>query len=267
LLVPASYAVGGDPSVAGDGVVLASDNDTFLSQSIAGAAVTTSAPNGAAASVQMRWPPVDSTETGGADTWNLFYLSDSTATAANPMWTNAGTDYVFAADGSLNPPIESTTIANLTVNGTNLGDIEVQHGSGGVSQFAAANGLASVTALSQNGYAAGEFVSVAVSDNGRIVASYSNGRQVELAQVVTADFNSANNLKRLDGGSFAVTSESGEPIYNYEGGVLGGSLEASNTDISEEFTKLIVTQQAYAAGTRIVSTSNDMLQEALNMVR
>jgi flagellar hook protein FlgE len=70
----------------------------------------------------------------------------------------------------------------------------------------------------------------------------------------------------MDGGVFAATSASGEPLLD-TGGVIGSSLEASNTDISEEFTKLIITQQAYAAGTRIVSTADQMLQEALNMVR
>ena len=54
---------------------------------------------------------------------------------------------------------------------------------------------------------------------------------------------------------------------NVNGGVIGSSLESSNTDISEEFTKLIVTQQAYAAGTKIVSTADQMLQQALNMIR
>ena len=86
-------------------------------------------------------------------------------------------------------------------------------------------------------------------------------------QVVTANFNAVNQLKRMDGGLFAATSESGEPILDNGGGVIGSSLEASNTDISEEFTKLIVTQQAYAAGTKIVSTADEMLQQALNMVR
>ena len=48
---------------------------------------------------------------------------------------------------------------------------------------------------------------------------------------------------------------------------MGATLEASNTDIADEFTKLIVTQQAYSAGTRIVTTSDEMMQEALNMKR
>ena len=124
-----------------------------------------------------------------------------------------------------------------------------------------------MTTLNQNGYPAGQFTSVAINDNGRAVVSYDNGQQVETAQVVTANFNAANSLKRMDGGIFAATSDSGEPILDVNGGVIGSSLESSNTDISEEFTKLIVTQQAYAAGTKIVTAANDMLQQALNMIR
>ena len=70
----------------------------------------------------------------------------------------------------------------------------------------------------------------------------------------------------MDGGVFAATSESGEPLLDTDG-VIGSAVEASNTDISEEFTQLIVTQQAYAAGTRIVSAADQMLQESLNMIR
>src|SRR6185295_6895220 len=192
---------------------------------------------------------------------------DSAATGTGTMWTNVGVDYTFGPDGGLSPAVNQTDLTGLTVNGVTVGNVALVHGTGGITQFNDPNGTAEVTALSQNGYPAGEFVSVAINDAGRVVASYNNGQQVEVAQVVTADFNAANQLKRLDGGIFAATSDSGEPILNSNGGVLGASLESSNTDISEEFTKLIVTQQAYAAGTRIVSTADQMLQEALNMIR
>jgi flagellar hook protein FlgE len=194
-------------------------------------------------------------------------MSDSGATGAQPKWTNVGVDYTFGSDGGLAPAINQTDLTGLSVNGVLIGDVSLVHGAGGITQFNDPNGAAEVTALSQNGYAAGDFVSVAINDNGRVVASYNNGQQVEVAQVVTANFNAANQLKRLDGGTFAATSDSGEPIFSSSGGVLSASLESSNTDISEEFTKLIVTQQAYAAGTRIVSTADQMLQEALNMIR
>ena len=64
-----------------------------------------------------------------------------------------------------------------------------------------------------------------------------------------------------------ATQESGIPIIGANGLIVGGALEASNTDIADEFSKLIVTQQAYSANTRIISTSDEMLQEALAMVR
>ncbi|HWA20235.1 MAG TPA: flagellar hook-basal body complex protein [Devosia sp.] len=247
--------------------IAAEDSDAFIAQSLSGGAITVYAQNGAPANVQLRWAKIASTETGGVERWNLFYLSNSSATGSDPMWTNVNVDYEFGADGGLSPAINQTDLTGLTVNGVTVGNVALVHGTGGITQFSDPNGTAEVTALSQNGYPAGEFVSVAINDNGRVVASYDNGQQVELAQVVTADFNAANQLKRLDGGIFAATSDSGEPILNSNGGVLGASLESSNTDISEEFTKLIVTQQAYAAGTRIVSTADQMLQEALNMIR
>jgi len=247
--------------------IAAEDEAEFLDQSVSGSAITVYAENGAPANVQMRWVKISSSEVGGVDRWNLFYRSDSNATGGDPMWTNVGVDYTFGSDGSLNPPITETELNNLTVNGVNVGNVTLSHGTSGVTQFNDPNGAAEVTKLSQNGFPAGEFLSVSINDNGRIVASYTNGQQVEVAQVVTANFNAANQLKRMDGGIFAATSESGEPIYNTNGGVIGAALEASNTDISEEFTKLIVTQQAYSASTRIVSTADQMLQEALNMIR
>ncbi|MEQ1902104.1 MAG: flagellar hook-basal body complex protein [Devosia sp.] len=247
--------------------VAASDSDAFISESISGGAITVYAQNGAPANVQMRWAKIASSDVGGVDRWNHFYMSDSGATGAQDMWTNVGIDYTFGADGGLSPAVNQTDLTGLTVNGVLIGNVSLMHGAGGITQFNDPNGSAEVTALSQNGYPAGDFVSVAINDSGRVVASYNNGQQVEVAQVVTADFNASNQLKRLDGGIFAATSDSGEPIFNSSGGILSASLESSNTDISEEFTKLIVTQQAYAAGTRIVSTADQMLQEALNMIR
>ena len=73
---------------------------------------------------------------------------------------------------------------------------------------------------------------------------------------------------RGDGGAYTASTESGEPIIDQSGqGIVGSSTEASNTDISEEFTKLIVTQQAYSANTKIVTAADEMLREALSMIR
>ena len=103
--------------------------------------------------------------------------------------------------------------------------------------------------------------------NGRIVGNYSNGRNLDLAEITLASFNGTNFLKRADGGAFEATDESGAALYGKSGKIVGSSLEGSNTDIADEFTKLIVTQQAYSANTKVITTSNTMVQDLLNVLR
>jgi len=266
LIVPTAYT-GSNPLNAGDGTVEGADVAVFLEQSIAGGAITVYDSLGNEMNVQMRWVKTDSAATGGSDTWEMFYLENSNAAPTAVAWRNAGQVYTFNASGIMDPNIPAVTINDLTVNGVVVGDVVLSHGASGVTQFADANGVAKVNLLNQNGYAAGELQSIAVSDKGRIVASYSNGRAIDIAEIPLASFLGDNQLKRLDGGAFEATSESGPAIYGASGQIVGKSLEGSNTDIADEFTKLIVTQQAYAANTRIVTTADQMLQETINMVR
>jgi flagellar hook protein FlgE len=167
----------------------------------------------------------------------------------------------------MNPSVSNLTLTNVVIDGISLGDVQLVHGAGGITQFADPNGNAKVNLLQQNGFPAGELQSVNVNDKGRIVGSYSNGRTIDLAEITLAAFNGPNNLKRIDGGAFEVTDESGPAILGAAGKIVGSSLEGSNTDIADEFTKLIVTQQAYSANTRVISTTNQMVQDLLNMLR
>ena len=245
-----------------------SDVSKFLDQTISGGATTVFDSAGAPVNVQLRWGKIDSAASGGTESWNLFYLQDSTtSTAADPVWRNVGTEYTFSTAGKMTAPTGNVTIRNLTVNGVSIGDVTLNNGAAGVTQFADPNGVARVTDIDQNGFAAGELVGVSMGENGRIIASYTNGESIGLAQVPLASFNGDNALAKLNGGAFAETQQSGAAILGAQGSIVGQSLEGSNTDIADEFTKLIVTQQAYAAGTRIVSSSDEMLKEALNMLR
>ncbi|MEM8878598.1 MAG: flagellar hook-basal body complex protein [Pseudomonadota bacterium] len=256
-----------NPTPSVNQYVQANEATTFLESSIAGGAITVFDEGGSPLNVQLRWAKIDSTQAGGSDTWNLFYLEDSNASGTQPMWRNVGTEYTFDASGQLSPAVTSVNIANLTVDGVSAGAVTLTHGQNGITQFSDSNGNAEVTELSQDGFSAGELVGLNISEEGRIIASYSNGRTVDVFQVVQAEFNAANKLQKLDGGGFARTQESGVAIISDGSSIIGGALENSNTDIADEFTKLIVTQQAYSAGTRIVSTADEMLSEALNMVR
>jgi flagellar hook protein FlgE len=250
-----------------NGTVVANDLSTFIENSVGGGAITAYDISGSPVNIQLRWAKVDSASTGGTDTWNLFYQENSTATGTQVAWRNAGVNYTFGANGQMSPLIATLALNNVTVDGINLGNIQLVHGAGGITQFSDANGTVKVNLLTQNGYAAGELQSVSVSDKGRIVGSYSNGRTIDLAEITLASFNGANFLKRIDGGAFEVTDESGAPTYGASGKIVGSSLEGSNTDIADEFTKLIITQQAYSSNTRVITTANQMVQDLLNMLR
>ena len=235
------------------GAVLGQDTDAFLKESLGGGAITTFDISGSPVNIQLRWAKIDGSAYGGTDTWNLFYLVNSTATGTQPAWQNAGVNYTFGPNGQMNPVIANVALNNVTVDG--------------ITQFADPNGGVKTNLLQQNGFPAGELQKIAVGSNGRIIGSYSNGRTLELADITLATFNGANYLKRIDGGAFEVTDGSGAAIYGASGKIVGASLEGSNTDIADEFTKLIVTQQAYSANTRVISTSNQMVQDLLNMLR
>jgi flagellar hook protein FlgE len=250
-------------------VVIADDVSAFINQTVGGGAVTAYDTSGSPVNIQLRWAKIDSASLGSGhtDTWNLFYQTNSNATGIQAAWKNAGVNYTFDASGQMSPLIANVSLNNVTVNGIALGTVQLAHGSGGITQFADPNGSVQVNLLQQNGFPAGSLQQISVNDKGRVVGAYSNGRTLDLAQITLANFNGANYLKRIDGGAFEVTDESGPAILGAPGKIVSSSLEGSNTDIADEFTKLIVTQQAYSANTRVISTSNQMVQDLLNMLR
>jgi flagellar hook protein FlgE len=253
----------------GTGQVIGSDTSTFLNESVAGGAVTTYDVSGAPVNLQFRWAKTDSTTLGPGhtDTWNLFYQTNPNATGTQVAWQNVNTNFTFSASGQMSPAVPNITLANAVVNGVALGSPVINFGTGGVTQFADANGNVQVNQIQQDGFPAGQLQSVGVGTNGRIVGNYSNGRNLDLAEISVATFNGTNFLKRVNGGAFEITDASGQALYGKSGTIVGSSLEGSNTDIADEFTKLIVTQQAYSANTKVITTSNTMVQDLLNVLR
>jgi flagellar hook protein FlgE len=208
------------------------------------------------------------TATAG-ETWNLFYLENAQATNNTVAWRNVGVPFVFNASGQMTAPSGGfVTVPNLTVDGNVIGNVDFNFGADGLTQYASADGRVTQSTLQQDGYSSGTLESVSVTSDGRISGSYSNGRVVPVAQISIAQFNADNALKRRDGGVYEQTLESGLPIIGLNGAnIIGGNVEGSNTDIAEEFSKMIITQQAYSANTRVVSASQQMLSDVLNMVR
>lgn len=255
---------------AGTGTVIGNDIATFTKESISGGAVTAYNAAGTPVNLQLRWAKTDSAALGAGhtDSWNLFYQTDPNATGTTVGWVNTGQTFTFASDGSLTSPSGSgITIPNVTVSGQALGSVAVNLASGSLTQYASTSGAVTINTITQNGYAAGQLRSVAVNNNGLVVGTFSNGQNLDLASVTLSHFNGTNYLKALDGGAYAVTDQSGPAIAGASGSISGSSLEGSNTDIADEFTKLIVTQQAYSANTKVITTANSMVQDLLNVLR
>jgi flagellar hook protein FlgE len=255
---------------AGTGVVIGNDVTAFDNESISGGAVTAYTASGTPVNVELRWVKADSSSLGNGhqDTWNLFYQVDPNATGTQVAWQNVGTNFTFNSDGSLSSPSSAAiTIPGMTINGQSLGNMTLNVGSGGMTQYASTSGAVTINTLNQNGYAAGQLQSVAINNNGLVVGTFSNGQNIDLAEVTLVHFNGTNYLQALTGNAYAATQQSGSAIAGASGTISGSSLEGSNTDIADEFTKLIVTQQAYSANTKVITTANDMVQSLLSVLR
>ena len=122
------------------------------------------------------------------------------------------------------------------------------------------------------GNTAGVIEGFSISPNGEVVGQFSNGEKKTLGQLILAKFDNSMGLQKLGGNLFTDTRNSGEPQVGKPGAsgygsTKSGSLEMSNVDISMEFTEMITTERGFQANSRIITTSDEMLQELVNMKR
>lgn len=179
------------------------------------------------------------------------------------------TGSVTAATYSANSPAMLTFTDDFgqgpqTIN-LNLGNFGQ---STGLTQYAGTS--YSLRGLSQDGVPPGSFSSISTNSAGDIAVNYDNGQSRTIARVPIVTFASPNTLQRQNGQSFTATQASGNPLTqdagtNGAGGLVTGSIEQSNVDIAQQFSKLIVAQQAYSANTKLVTTADQMLQQTINM--
>lgn len=235
---------------------------SFSRNSIAGPTITMYDATGNPVDVRFRW--AKTAEADGTSTWGLYVATGPAATTAGTSWTRA-TTATFDASGRMTAPTQQVS---MDLSALGLGAAVALDLTSGLTQFADSSGQAKVDRINQNGSAMGDFEGLYISDDARVMGRYSNGRTRAIAQIAIAQFNAPEMLQRAGGGAFEATVESGDPLWTANGAsVKSGALEGSNTDIAEEFSKMIVTQQAYSANTRVISTSQQMLQETLNVVR
>lgn len=141
--------------------------------------------------------------------------------------------------------------------------------SGKLTGFAAASNNNS---LVQDGFATGTLIGLATDTDGIISGLFNNGQSQQLYQVALANFLSPEGLNRVGQNLFSSSALSGQPVIGAAntggfGSIIGSSLELSNVDLANEFVTLIQAQQAFQASSRIITTVDDMMTEAVNLKR
>lgn len=190
----------------------------------------------------------------------------------------------FNSDGTLSHMYDrfttpSKVISNPTLrfsaaNGTNTIDpIALNLGTAGENDglSIAANG-GGITKASTDGYAVGDLTQTMFNTAGELVGTYSNGQTRVLAQVALATFVNERGLEKVGDTMFQATGASGqatigEPMTGDRGEIAASMLENSNVDLSTELVNMITTERAYQSNSKIISTSDEMIQELLNMKR
>lgn len=127
-----------------------------------------------------------------------------------------------------------------------------------------------VTRINQDGYAAGQFASMTVEDDGTIFARYTNGQSTALGRVTLSQFPSPQNLQQIGDTQWVETFSSGAPLNGQPGGgglgmIQSGSLEQSNVNTTEQLIKMITAQRNYQANAKMISAQDEITQEILNI--
>ena len=211
------------------------------------------------------------TKNATANTWDVTVGGDGvivTSASASPSAV------VFDSQGAITTPtppaplvLTTNLAAGVTQTGTDV--ITTNISMVGVTQFAA-QGTVGTTA--NNGSSAGALSSFSVGPAGDITGIFSNGVNRSLGQIALAVFTNAAGLSRIGSNAFEPTSNSGVAIVGVPGnggrGTLGtGVLEGSNTDLAREFTNVILAQRGFQASSRVISTSDEMLQDLVSLIR
>ncbi|MCI5050177.1 MAG: flagellar hook-basal body complex protein [Rickettsiales bacterium] len=148
-----------------------------------------------------------------------------------------------------------------TDGATEIGDTD------GISQF---DGDYTVNFINQDGAPVGELVGVEVDEEGFVIASYTNGETRALYKLPIADFTNVNGLRHVTGNVYEETRDSGdvqlrEAGTGGAGDVVGAALEQSNVELSEQLTDMIVAQRAYQSNTRVITTTDELLEQLNNI--
>ncbi|HEV7535174.1 MAG TPA: flagellar hook protein FlgE, partial [Acidimicrobiia bacterium] len=231
--------------------------------------------------------PVDSTFTfakTAADTWTVTATmpdknggSPVTVGSATLNWDSTANPPAFSPAPALTltptvPPAVPPAVQQST-GAWGGSSITVDFGATGdatsLRQFA---GQSSVAALSQDGSALGTLQSFTIGSDGIVTGVFSNGRTRPIGQIALASFSNPSGLEKTGSSLYRASVNSGLPQVGQAGGggrgtLSGSTLEMSNVDLAQEFTNLIIAQRGFQANSRVITASDELLQDLVNLKR
>lgn len=195
------------------------------------------------------------------NTWNYNIVDESNNTVAS----SGATPLTYDTGG------EQTGGGTITVSG-------LDWGSGTTVQDIALNldttqyaNESQVLSQDQDGYGAGNLMKISIDETGTVTANYSNGERIKVSQIVLAKFANFNGLTKQGQNLFSATDAAGPPRTGIPGPELGNlftnALEQSTVDLAAEFVKMITTQRGFQANSRVITTTDEMLGELINLKR
>jgi flagellar hook protein FlgE len=191
--------------------------------------------------------------------------------AGDPLIVGNGT-LAFNPDGTL-ASVTPTSPTTITFPGANAQTVAFDFGTAGTPDGLTQNaGTFALRFQAQDGFGTGELLGLNFSDDGFVEALFSNGQTRVINQVALARFANDEGLQPLGNQLYRSSVDSGEAIVDVpgtggRGSIVGGALEGSNVSIAEQFIDLISAQRSFQANTRVITASDQLLTELINIVR
>ncbi|MDY7033891.1 MAG: flagellar hook protein FlgE [Thermodesulfobacteriota bacterium] len=218
-------------------------------------------------------------DNGGASTeteWEWYAVTDPANSENGSYDIQAQGTLTFNSDGVL--ICEEIDLSQCLFDfsgGAELNQtVDFQFGTqaGAVTESTQYSSASTTMYQAQDGYGSGFLESISVDTEGVIAGHYSNGQIIYLYQIALANFQNPWGLDKEGGSLYAESKSSGQPLTgiagtNGLGSISSNSLEQSNVDIATEFVKMIITQRAFQANSRVITSTDEMMAELINLKR
>ena len=267
-----------------------STNLTITGGAVGGGTATTSAPalvpgetlaqyaqalNAALATAGVAGVSVSSTAAGQLSIVGAN-ISTSGSVVQTPVASAAANgSLTFDSSGNLVGPaadVSGITFAGLSDGAATMNMTWNLFGADGKANISQVNQTSAVASTKQDGYASGAYSGFSIGSDGTVTASFKNGQKLNVGQLALGNVANLQGLEALGDGDYAATMASGTVTVGTSGisglgSMEGGALEASNVNISAEFSNLIIAQRSFEANSKAVTTFDTVTQETINMIR